>query len=110
MLLFVQMGILIAGVCFLWRERKVIRPIGTWWSFTVRDLLWLVLIADQLADFGGSSLISYEVQIVVQSIIICLLLYSMWSRYQVQRQRQIYDAACAARIEHLEALRRREGW
>lgn len=110
LLLVIQIIILLGGIVFLWQERKVIKPAGTWWSFAVRDLLWLLLICDQLINIFGIDVIGYDLQIVIQTAIIGSLAYSMYARYKVQQQARLYDEKRAEYIKHLEDLRAREQW
>lgn len=109
-LLVIQVMILLGGIVFLWQERRIIKPAGTWWSFAARDLLWLFLIVDQLANILGVDIIGYDLQLVIQTVIVGLLAYSMYARYKVQQQARLYDERRAEYIKHLEDLRAREQW
>lgn len=109
-LLIIQVVILLGGIIFLWQERKVIKPAGTWWSFAARDLLWLLIIVDQIANLFSVDIVSYDAQLIIQTIIVGLLIYSMYARYKVQQQARLYDERRAEYIKHLEDLRAREQW
>ncbi len=110
MIVTAQIVMLIIGLVILLRSRRVIQPVDSWWSFAVRDVLWIVLALDNLFTVYHQSLLNDTISIVIQTAIVAFFLYNLWIRYKIQRDWADWKSNLQARIDHLETLRDKEGW
>lgn len=117
-LLYVQFGLLLASLLFLAHERKVISPLGTYLSFVIRNVLWLILTALQIDLLSQDNLIGsldpymarfIVVTIVIQFCIILLLLYSEYARDHLHRVNRLTLHSNEAHLESLRAGSERHG-
>ncbi len=105
-----QMVMLLSGLVILLHSRRVIQPVDSWWSFAVRDILWIVLALDNLFTVYHRSLLDDYLSIAIQTAIVAFFLYNLWVRYKMQRDWLEWKKGLQARIDHLETLRGKENW
>ena len=98
LVLIVQIILLVVGLAFLIDVRGVIKPRSVWWSFVIRDLLWILLAANQAAILNQNGLFPFEVTIILSTIIVSLFLFSIIKRYQAHRQNMF----ARQQLEHIE--------
>jgi len=78
----VIIGMCVASIIFLWVERRVITN-GVWFSFIVRDLLWIAVAVRRIAIIDQS-----DVPIVIlEFMIVCFLAYSTLKTFYEKRSR-----------------------
>lgn len=108
LLMFIQIALMLVGIVFLWRERRIIAPASVWWAFLINDLLWLVLIADFMARLNNFSPFPIEAIIVISFAMTSLFLFRLWMRYQAHRKKQLLDKRLWEWEERLERPRRED--
>jgi hypothetical protein len=104
-LLVLQIILLIISIAFLiWTRRDIARAV--WWSFMVRDLLWLAVT---FLQFDAFKLIHEETTILVEFVIINLLTYAIYARWRLQRNYILVRRKYQPKVEELETLRAQHG-
>ena len=109
-LLVLQGILLIVSIWFLvWARRTISR--GVWWSFLIRDLLWLGVTLLQVEAFNSvHESVTMLLESIVEFAIICLLTYAIGMRYRLQRTYIFIQRKHQYTIEQLESMRTAEGW
>jgi hypothetical protein len=104
-LLIVQACLLLFSLGFLLAVRAIIQPFGVWLSFVVRDVLWLLLTVDQFVHLNQMDFLSFEITIVLQFAIVCLLLYATIGRYQANKIKLLLTPEQIQKMVGIEADR-----
>jgi hypothetical protein len=105
LILVIQAGLMLAGLFFLVKTRSVITPRSVWWSFTLRDLLWLALITDQIAGIYQSDRLPATATILISFLITSLLLFNIVMRYRAHHEKMLLNDLLRHKIAVLEMLR-----
>jgi len=105
-LLVLQAILLVVSIGFLFWARGVISR-GVWWSFLIRDLLWLAVT---LLQFEALRSAPEVIGILFEFAIICLLTYAIVARWKLQRDYILLRRRHHYTIEQLESMRTAEGW
>jgi len=104
-LLILQTILLTISIGFLIRTRRDISR-GVWWSFMVRDWLWMAVT---FLQFDALKFIHEETTILVEFAIISLLSYAIYARWKLQRNYILVRRKYQPKIEELETLRAQHG-
>jgi len=105
-LLVLQAILLVVSIAFLFYARGIISR-GVWWSFLIRDFLWLVVT---LLQFEALRAIPEAVGILTEFMIICLLTYAVMARWKLQRDYILLRRKHHYTVEQLESMRSADGW
>ena len=105
-LLVLQAILLVVSIGFLFWARGVISR-GVWWSFLVRDVLWLAVT---IVQFEALRAIPEAVGILLEFAIVCLLTYAIIARWKLQRDYILLRRKHHYTIQELESMRTAEGW
>jgi len=99
-ILVLQVALLATSLIFPWRARQVIVPRRAWWSFALRDLMWLpVVVIEYLIVTGCLAPRSLEAVMWVQLGIIGVFFYATVNRYHLQWREADYRRRLAQRID-----------
>ena len=109
-LLVLQAILLFVSIGFLFWARGIISR-GVWWSFLIRDLLWLGVTLLQVEAFNSVyESVTMLLESIVEFAIICLLTYAIVMRFRLQRAFIFIQRKHHYTIQELESMRSAEGW
>lgn len=93
----VIIGMCVASLVFLWIERKIITN-GIWFSFIMRDLLWIAIAVRRILILDQSD----AVIVILEFVVVCFLAYSTLKTFYDKRNRIVIGRINQRRESELE--------